>query len=435
MRFSLRSLFSREQPAPVPAPVESPKKRSLEEWLDLLVGAGIAPSGQLVTEHTALRQSTVLACVSLLSETFASLPLKVYKDVNGERVEAEDDPLYELLHDKPNPLMNSFQWRQTLEAHRKTWGNAFAYIERGARGRVAALWPARPDRSRPRLDPKTRTLVYELDVMGEKMVDVPSTSVLHVPGLGFDGLTGYSPIGLMRKTVSMAMAAEDFGAQFFGNSAMPSGVLSSDKELSPEAAERLKASWQSMHGGENKWRVAVLEEGMKWAAIGINPEEAQFIETIDMKSHEIARAWGVYPWMIGLPSPGLTYSNVEQQQIAFMMWRVRPDATAWEQALQARVSPDRSLRICFNLDGVVRADLKTRTDAFSKSVGRPYMTVNEARKLENLPPVDGGDELAPAAGAAAPAAPAEPPEDPSPNETETPAEEASPEDAAPEAAA
>ena len=414
--------------APRSAPAT--QRRGIEEWIDLLVGAGVAPAGQVVTEHTALRQATVYACVSLLSETFASLPLKVYRDVNGRREEAEDDPLYALLHDQPNPLMNSFQWRQTLEGHRKLWGNAYAYLERGARGRIVALWPARPDRSKGKLDPKSRTLVYDLDVMGEKMTDVPASSVLHVPGLGFDGLTGYSPIGLMRKAVSMALAAEDFGAQFFGNSAMPSGVLSTQNQLSPEAAERLKQSWQTMHGGDNKWRVAVLEEGMTWASIGINPDEAQFIESRNLQSRDIARAFGVYPWMVGLDSQGMTYANVEQQQIAFMMWRVRPDATAWEHAIQARVAPARTTRSCFLLDGVVRADLKTRTDAYSKSVGRPYMTVNEARKLENLPPVEGGDELAQqpgaAAGGAAPAA--EPPDDPSPGEMETPAEEASPED-------
>ena len=413
--------------APRTAP--APQKRGIEEWLDLLVGQGIAPAGQVVTEHTALRQSTVLACVQLLSETFASLPLKLYRDGASGREEIPDDPLYELLHDQPNPVMNSFQWRQTLEGHRKIWGNAYSYIERGSRGRIVALWPSRPDRSKAKLDPKTRTLVYELEVMGEKMTDVPAASVLHVPGLGFDGVTGYSPIGLMRRTVSMALAAEDFGSQFFSNSAMPSGVLMTPKELTPEGQDRLRQSWQSMHGGDQKWRVAVLEEGMTWESIGVNPDEAQFIETINLKAREIARAFGVYPWMIGLDSQGLTYANVEQQQIAFMMWRVRPDAAAWEQALQARVVPDKRTRACFLLDGVVRADLKTRTDAFAKSVGRPYVTVNEARKLENLPPVEGGDELAQQPSPAAQPAPsAEPADDPSPGETETPAEEASPED-------
>ena len=372
-------------------PVAAERTKSLDElaaWYGLELATS---SGAAVTEGNALKLSTVYACVRLLSESVASLPLHTYRRLERGKERADVGPLTELLHDQPNPAMSSFVFRETLQGHLLLWGNAYAWIERASRGQIVALWPVRPDKVKA-FPQKDGTVVYEYDFRGEKLKSAAS-SMLHFPGLGFDGITGYSPIGLMRQAIGLGLAAEEFGGRFFGNSAVASGVLSTPNKLSDDARHRIKRSWEQAHTGENRWSVAVLEEGLTWQALGVKPEEAQFLETRNFQSQEIARAYGVPPWMVGVPVTGsMTYSNVEQQQIAFVTYSLRPWLVRWEQELNRKLFSDSNTFAEFTVDALLRGDTLTRYRAYEIGRKTGWLSANEVRERENMNPVEGGDE-------------------------------------------
>lgn len=382
-------------------PVATERTKSLDElaaWYGLDVATS---SGAAVTEGNALKLSTVYACVRLLSESVASLPLHTYRRLERGKERADLGPLTELLHDQPNPSMSSFVFRETLQGHLLLWGNAYAWIERASRGQIVALWPVRPDKVKA-VPQKDGTVVYEYDFRGEKLKSAAS-SMLHFPGLGFDGITGYSPIGLMRQAIGLGLAAEDYGARFFGNSASPSGVLTTPNKLSEEAEARLKKGWEEAHSGSRIWSVAVLHDGLTWQALGVKPEEAQFLETRNFQAQEIARAYGVPPWMVGVPVTGsMTYSNVEQQQIAFVTYSLRPWLVRWEQEINRKLFTDSSTFAEFTVDALLRGDTLSRYRAYEIGRKTGWLSANEVRERENMNPVDGGDEYGAAASPAAP---------------------------------
>jgi HK97 family phage portal protein len=267
---------------------------------------GGTTSGKAVTERTAMQTTAVYACVRILAEAIAGLPLHLYNyTADGGKARALRHPLYYLLHDEPNPEMTRFVFRETLMAHLLLWGNAYAQIVRDGRGRVLALYPLLPskmdvsrtaggalvyayrrDRDESRNNPDGGTVYLRRD------------EVLHIPGLGFDGLIGYSPIAMSKNAIGMAQATEEYGASFFSNGAQPGGVLEHPGVI--KDAQRVKDSWNAAYQGSgNAHRVAVLEEGMKFQAIGIPPEQAQFLETRKFQINEIARIFRVPPHMVG----------------------------------------------------------------------------------------------------------------------------------------
>lgn len=392
-----------------PPPAEKRETINLAAWCEMVERATRTAAGVSVTEGNALRMTTVYACVRLLSESVASLPLHLYRRLpGGGKERLTEDPRYALLHDQPNPLMSSFTFRETLQAHLETWGNAYAWIERSKGGKVAALWPLRPDKVEAKIDDRTGRLSYTYEFRGEKLPEQPASSILHVPGLGWDGVKGYSPIGLMKNAIGMGLAAENYGSQFFGNAAMPSGILSTEQVLDDDAVERLKASWEAMHGGDNKWRVAMLGGGLTWTSIGIKPEEAQFLETRGYTDAQIARAYNIPAWMVGVESKGsMTYSNVEQQGLMYVTHCLRPRLVRLEQEINRKLLPEPTLFVEFNVDGLARGDLKSRYQAYAIAEGR-WLTVNEIRELENRNPVEGGDEMRRPEPAAPPAAEGDP---------------------------
>lgn len=378
-----------------------PKQRSLQELAEFYGLVASTASGVSVNEHNALRLNTVYACVRLISESLGSLPLQVFRRLDRGKQLLPRDDRYRLLHSQPNPAMTSFTFRETLAGHLLLWGNAYAWIERGKQGRLVALWPVRPDKVKAEQDRKTGELRYEYEFRGEKL-KATSNSLLHIPGLGFDGITGYSPIGLMKSGIGMGIAAENFGAQFFGNSALPSGILSTTKKLSTEAEDRLKAAWQGMHGGDNRWKVAVLEEGVTWTQLGTKPNEAQYLETRQFQAKEIASAFRVPPWMVGIDVKQGVYSNVEHQMLAFVTHTLRPWMVRFEQGFKAKLFPEPDVFAEFNADGLLRGDLKSRYEAYAIGHNR-WLTTNEIREKENLNPVDGGDDMQTPAALPAPA--------------------------------
>ena len=280
---------------------------------------GATSSGRPVTERSAMQMTAVYSCVRILAEAIAGLPLHVYQQSSdGAKVKALDHPLYRLLHDEPNPEMTSFVFRETLMTHLLLWGNAFAQVLRNGKDEVIGLYPLMPNRMMVGRDEAGR-LYYEYQRTWDEpagrfdTVRLSAREVLHIPGLGFDGLVGYSPIAMAKNAIGLAQATEDYGASFFANGAAPGGVLEHPGTIKDPA--RVRESWQSTFGGaRNGNKIAVLEEGMKYTPISVSPEQAQFLETRKFQINEIARIFRIPPHMIGDLEKS-SFSNIEQQSL------------------------------------------------------------------------------------------------------------------------
>lgn len=299
---------------------------------------GGSTSGKPVTERSAMQMTAVHSCVRILAEAIACLPLHLYRYTeSGDKVKATDHPLYHLLHDEPNPEMTSFSFRETLMTHLLLWGNAYAQIIRNGKGEVIALYPLMPNRMEVDRD-KQGQIYYSYSTASEDAptmkgatVNLSPADVLHIPGLGFDGLVGYSPIAMAKNSIGMAIACEEYGVKFFANGAAPGGVLEHPGTI--KDPQRVRESWQSTFGGStNANRIAVLEEGMKYTPIGISPEQAQLLETRKFQINEIARIFRVPPHMVGDLEKS-SFSNIEQQSLEFVKYTLDPWVIRWEQKL------------------------------------------------------------------------------------------------------
>jgi len=341
-------------------------------------------SGKTVNERTAMQTSAVYACVRILAESVAGLPLHVHERTDtGGKVAKPSHPLYRLLHDEPNGEMTSFVFRETMMAHLLLWGNAYAQIIRDGRGYPTALYPLLPDRmSVERKNDGRIVYTYQSD-KGE--VKLGRENVLHIPGLGFDGLVGYSPVAMAKNAVGMSLATEEYGARFFANGANPGGVLEHPGTIKDIA--RVKESWnQGYQGSGNAHKVALLEEGMKFHQIGIPPEQAQFLETRKFQINEIARIFRVPPHMVGDLEKS-SFSNIEQQSLEFVKYTLDPWVIRWEQSLgQALLLPGEkaSLFIKFNLDGLLRGDYQSRMEGYSIGIQNGFLSVNDVRAWEDM---------------------------------------------------
>ena len=312
---------------------DAPKDRTPGSNYSFFMGG--STSGKRVNERSAMQMTAVYSCVRILSEAVASLPLHFYKyDENGSKKKAIEHPLYFLLHDEPNADMTSFVLRETLMTHLLLWGNAYAQIIRNGKGEIIALYPLMPDRMTVNRDEKGR-LYYEylthtddVPINKDMVVRLNSTDVLHIPGLGFDGLVGYSPIAMAKNAIGLSIAAEEYGSKFYANGAAPSGVLEHPGTLKDPT--KVRESWtQTFGGSHNSHKVAVLEEGMKYTPISISPNEAQFLETRKFQINEIARIFRVPPHMVGDLEKS-SFSNIEQQSLEFVKYTLDPWVSRWE---------------------------------------------------------------------------------------------------------
>ncbi len=360
-------------------------------WL----GAGRNSSGQNVTERTALSLSAVFSCVRVLAESVAQLPCKVYRrtDDDGKDV-ARNHPLYRILHDQPNPYMTAFTFWECIQAHLASWGNAFSLIDRDGAGRVAALWLIRPDRVWVR-ELTDGGVVYDVTDRNGRMRTYLYDEVLHVAGMGFDGLRGYSVVRVAAETIGQGMAAAEYAGSFFANDATPGGYLEHPGKLSLEAQQRLIESWEKRFSGSSKsHRIAVAEEGMKFNPISVNPEDAQLMETRKFNRSEIAGIFRVPPHMIG-DLEHATFSNVEHQSIDFVKFSLSPWLKRIEQAATVKLlTPSERERyfVEFQVDGLLRGDSKSRNESHALAIRNGVKSINEVRREENLPPIEGGDK-------------------------------------------
>jgi HK97 family phage portal protein len=358
-------------------------------------GGEKAYTGKLINEKKALRLTAVFACIRVLAETVASLPLLVYarRDDGGKRP-APEHRLYPILHDEASPELTSLVFREALMGHVAGWGNGYAEIERDGAARPLGLWPLLPDRTHAKRD-RDDGLFYVTHVKG-KPIPLNPENVLHIPGLGFDGLKGYSPLAMAKQAVALGLAAEEFGARFYGQGSRPSGFITGPKAMSDPAYERLEKKWMSAHGGlENSHRAAILEEGFEWKPMGIPPEEAQFLETRKFQIEEIARIYRVPLVLLQHTEKSTSWgSGVEQFMLAFVIHTVRSWVVRWEQELNRKLfsRQERGRFFAeFKLDGLVRGDLKSRYEAYAQGRQNGWLSANDIRRLENMDPVEGGD--------------------------------------------
>ncbi|MGN1107680.1 MAG: phage portal protein [Huintestinicola sp.] len=379
---------------------DKPQNRTTGSTYTFFMGGSTA--GKNVNERSAMQMTAVYACVRILSEAIAGLPLHLYHSkADGGKEKAVGHPLYFLLHDEPNAEMTSFVFRETLMTHLLLWGNAYAQVIRNGKGEVIALYPLMPNRMQVNRNEKGQ-LYYQYTTSsddaptmeGSAVVLMPE-DVLHIPGLGFDGLVGYSPIAMAKNAIGLAIATEEYGAKFFANGAAPSGVLEHPGTI--KDPQRVRDAWMSQFGGShNSGKVAVLEEGMKYTPISISPEQAQFLETRKFQINEIARIFRVPPHMVGDLEKS-SFSNIEQQSLEFVKYTLDPWVIRWEQSLQRTLLSSEDKKeyfFKFNLEGLLRGDYASRMSGYATARQNGWMSANDIRELENLdriPAELGGD--------------------------------------------
>lgn len=349
-------------------------------------------SGQFVDEENALTYSTVWACVSVIAKSMATLPWCVYQKTKTGRKDASDHPVYWLLHNQPNPEMTPAIFKNILTAHVLTWGNAYCEIERDQMGRPYWLWPITPDRVCVERDKDDGRILYRVKNQGGADSMLEAADVLHIRGLGFDGLIGYSVIRMAAQSIGLGIAMRDFGSSFFGNGANLGASLSHPKSLSPEARKHLEESLQKRAGGKNALKTLVLEEGLKYEKIGIPPEEAQFLESRKFETLEICRWYGVPPHKIAALDRA-TWNNIEHQALEYITDTLQFYVTQFEEEVNLKLfgRQQRGLFYTkFNLAALLRGDLLSRYEAYKIAQDGGWLNADEIRELEEMNPIPGG---------------------------------------------
>lgn len=377
----------------------APSAAAVTTWESAFIDeARRASSGEVVSVERSLGLDSVFAATRLISETGGTLPLKVYERLaEGGRAEA-DDPVYDLLHDEPNPEMTAADvWSLTL-THGALWGNGFLG-KRRAGGPVPELWPLLPERMQVGRSGSRKFYLYRRE--DGRQEQMSADDVIHVRGVSLDGLVGLSPIGLAREMVGAALAGQRFSGRFLANAAVPRGVLEVAGELSEPAAQKLSNQWQRAQGGRNLGKVAVLEGGVTFKPITMPLEDAQFVEQMKLSVQQVARIFGVAPELIGGESGGsLTYSTVEGQALAFLTYCLRPWLVRIEQALRRdqdlfprRPGARRRRYPEFLQDAMLRADTKTRAEvnALALDPAKGWLNRDEVRAMENRGPESSRD--------------------------------------------
>jgi HK97 family phage portal protein len=356
-------------------------------WMRTAFGGTSTSSGEKVSTDSALHQPAVFACVRVISEDVASMPLRIYgKGRNGGRFPIDAHPVARLFHTAPNSAMSPFNLMETMQSHMLLYGNSYAEIERNGNGEPVALWILQPEQMQVKV--VNGAVVYEYN--GK---DFTSDKILHLRALGHEGLLGYSPIAYAKETIGISQAMEKSGASFFANSSRPAGVLEHPAKLAEDAAKRLRSSWQAMFSGsENTGRTAILEEGMKWRGLTIPHSDSQWLESRQYALQDIARIYRVPPHMIGDLS-NATFSNIESQQRSYLQQTLMPWLRRWEQEINRKLImvDDRSVYAEFTTAEILRGNTPERFAAYKTARETGWLSVNEIRKMENKNPISGGD--------------------------------------------
>ncbi len=352
-------------------------------------------AGVIVSEESSLRHTAVLACVRILSNSTAMLPLPVFRRLLPRGKErAPEHPLYAILSEQANPEMTAYELRRWLMQQVLLYGNGYAEIEWGQNGQVRALWPLLA--AQMRIERTNGALVYHYTLPNGRPFDLPSWRVLHLRGMTGNGVEGYSVIRqMMNEAVGLGLATQEFGSRFFSNGARPGIIVKHPGHLSETAFANLQASWAGAHEGlSNAHRVRILEEGMSVETLGVPPNEAQFLETRKFQVTEVARAFGVPPHLIG-DMERATFSNIEHQYMEFLQFSLGPWLTQIEQTIHAQLMRARERQEYFVEHvraAMLQADTVTRYQAYALGRQWGWFSANDIRDLENMNPIENGDE-------------------------------------------
>ena len=355
-------------------------------------------SGKTVNAANALTLSTVWACTRLVAGTISSLPLIVYKDGSNEtRSRFKAHPLYHLLQYSPNADQTALDFWQFMCVSLELWGNAYARIERGAGNRIVALTPVRPELVKVRRADDGSIRYRYIDV--GKTIDIGQDEMFHIRGFGGSPMGGLSTLSFGRQSFGLALATDEAAAQIYKNGLRPSGVLTTkdQRTLSKEQREDVYKYVVEPMAGDNSGRPLVLEAGLEWKSIQMSSADAEVIQSRQFSVEDGCRWFGVPPHMVGHTTNTTSWgSGLEQQTIGFLIFTLRERLKRIEQAIiKQLLTPAERLTITveFNFEGLLRADSAARASFYSQMVQNGIMTRNEVRRLENLPPLDGGDDL------------------------------------------
>lgn len=433
-------------------------KDSLATWLGLTAPQAMAPdddgwyvtgtpgmspdggwtaSGQYITPEIAESISTVYACCRLISNAIAWPALNIYEWLDRGKREAPEHPIYGLLHTRPNAQQTSFEWRSQMIWNTLLRGNGYSEILPGRRGQVDQLWPLHPDTVIPQAFEEGEWVQAELATLSRPVQMrylvrnragvyrvIPSEQMFHLrgePGSG-NGLVGVSVISAAKEAFGLARALESHAARLFSQAVRPSGVLETDKSLSPKAADALRVGMRRLYAGNEVHGTVVLEEGLKWHQISLNNDDAQFLETRKFQVEEIARWFGVPLMKLQSTEKSTTWgTGLEQFNLAFVSDAVAPRVAAFEQTISRDLilNPDR-FYAAFDLKSLLRADFATRMNAYGLQIDKGILNPNEVREMEDMNPREGGDEYVQPGAKEAPPEPE--PEEPEPGPPGPPGE-------------
>lgn len=375
------------------------KRAEDPSWAALIDRGAASASGQFVDAKSAESVSTVHAAVSLIAGTVASLPLHLYqRGDKGDRMRATLHPLYRILHDTPNPGQTALEFREQLTAHCLLWGNAYAEIQRDAAGVVTALVPIHP-RDVTIVKLPSGRLRYDVSEDGD-LRRLLADEMLHLRDRSDDGLVGKSRITTAREMLGGILASQEHGNRTFANGARPGGVLKTPHVLDKGSAERIGQSWREQFGGvANSGKVAVLENGLEFQPLSMSNEDAQWLQARQFSVEEVARLFNVPPVLLG-DLRHANFSNSVEMMRHFVTVTLRPWLTRWEQAIErSLMGPIARGRyfVEFSAEGLLRGDAKNRADFYASGIDAGWLLKSEARRLENLPTIEGIDDDAPEA--------------------------------------
>jgi len=353
-----------------------------------------ALSGVYINEHNSMTVSGVFACVRVIAEDIASLPFALYRRLERGKEKATDHRLYYLIHDSPNEEMTAFAFKEAMMTNLLLWGNGYAQIIRDRNGRIASLYPLLSSRMFVTKNQSNERIYNYTNDKGETYT-LRKDQVLHIGGIGYDGITGLSPIAVAREAIGLAKATEIYGNKFFANGARPGGVLEHPGTVKDPS--KVRESWETVYkGANNAHKIAVLEEGMKYHDIGMPQKDAQFLETRQFQLNEICRIFRVPPHLVGDLTRS-TFSNIEHQSIDYVVHTLRPWLVRLEQAVNLCLLDEYERDgyfAKFNVDGLLRGDFAARMSGYAVGRQNGWYSANDIRELEDLNPIpdeQGGD--------------------------------------------
>lgn len=362
-------------------------------WLVDLFGGGPTYAGPEVGERSAIRSTTVFRCVSLIAGMVASLPLSVFERAKDGRREATENRLYPLLHDAPNDLMGSFTWRELIIGDLLLGGNHYSVLERDNANRIVGLMPVLRQAVTPyRRDGLTR---YRIQVEGGQ-IDLAQSEVVHVPGLGFDGLRGLSPIGVVgRQSIGLDLAFAEYIGRMHANGAKPSGILEVPHGISKDNFNRLKAQFSYEHDGlNNAGKTIFVDKESKWTPVSLSPEDSQTLQSRRFQITDICRLFGVPPHMVGETDNSTSWgTGIEQLSLGFLRFTIEPWLKRTEDEFQRKLFNGSRFYAEFDRDALLTMDAQTSAQLFASGIQNGWLKPAEVRHLKNLPAADGADQL------------------------------------------